>query len=59
LAASIKDAVGVDAEVVVGSRGQFDVVADGDIVFSKQAEERFPEPNEIITALQARRDAPA
>ena len=36
-----------------------DVVADGDIVFSKQAEERFPEPNEIITALQARRDAPA
>ena len=59
MAASIKDAVGVDAEVVVGSRGQFDVVADGDIVFSKQAEERFPEPNEIITALQARRDAPA
>ena len=59
MAASIKDAVGVDAEVVGGSRGQFDVVADGDIVFSKQAEERFPEPNEIITALQARRDAPA
>ena len=59
MAASIKDAGGVDAEVVVGSRGQFDVVADGDIVFSKQAEERFPEPNEIITALQARRDAPA
>ena len=59
MAASIKDAVGVDAEVVVGSRGQFDVVADGDIVFSKQAEERFPEPNEIITALQARRDTPA
>ena len=59
MAASIKDAVGVDAEVVVGSRGQFDVVADGDIVFSKQAEDRFPEPNEIITALQARRDAPA
>ena len=59
MAASIKDAVGVDAEVVVGSRGQFDVVADGDIVFSKQAEERFPEPDEIITALQARRDAPA
>jgi selT/selW/selH-like putative selenoprotein len=59
LAASIKDAVGIDAEVVVGARGQFDVVVDGDLVFSKQAEERFPEPDEIITAIQARRDAPA
>jgi selT/selW/selH-like putative selenoprotein len=59
LAASIKDALGIDTEVVVGARGQFDVVADGDLLFSKQAEERFPEPDEIITAIQARRNAPA
>jgi selenoprotein W-related protein len=54
LAASIKDALGLDAEVSVGSRGQFDVVADGDLVFSKQTAERFPEPEEIISALRAR-----
>ena len=59
MAASIKDALGIDTEVVVGARGQFDVVADGDLLFSKQAEERFPEPDEIITAIQARRNAPA
>ncbi len=54
MAASIKDALDLDAEVRVGSRGQFDVVADGDLVFSKQESQRFPEPAEIISALQAR-----
>ena len=32
----------------------FDVVADGDLIFSKHAEERFPEHHEIIDALRAR-----
>jgi selT/selW/selH-like putative selenoprotein len=54
LAASIKDALGLTVEVAVGKRGQFDVVADGHLVFSKQTAERFPEPEEIISALQAR-----
>ena len=52
LAASIKDALGIDAEVVAGGRGQFDVVADGRLIFSKHSEQRFPEPDEIIKALQ-------
>ena len=41
MAASIKAALGVDAHVVAGSRGQFDVVADGALLFSKQTEQRF------------------
>ena len=53
LAAAIKDALGVDADVLVGTRGQFDVVADGALVFSKQKEQRFPEPDEVIGALRA------
>ena len=53
LAASIKQALGVDAEVIVGARGQFDVVADGELIFSKGAEHRFPEPDEIIGALRS------
>ena len=59
MAAAIKEALGLDTDVTVGSRGQFDVVADGDLVFSKQDSQRFPEPAEIISALQARTDASA
>ena len=53
LAASITQALGVDAEVLIGTRGQFDVVADGELVFSKSTEHRFPEPDEVIGALRA------
>ncbi|MBK7580349.1 MAG: Rdx family protein [Myxococcales bacterium] len=42
-----------DASVtlVVGKVGQFDVIADGRLVFSKQAAGRFPEHAEVIAAL--------
>jgi selT/selW/selH-like putative selenoprotein len=36
---------------VSGRKSQFDVIADGTLVFSKQQEGRFPEPEEIIQAL--------
>ena len=53
LAASIKQVLGVDTELMVGARGQFDVVADGERIFSKQQEQRFPEPDEIIGVLRS------
>jgi selT/selW/selH-like putative selenoprotein len=53
LAASLKEALGVEADVLVGDRGQFDVVANGALIFSKHAEERFPESDEIIDALRS------
>jgi selT/selW/selH-like putative selenoprotein len=37
--------------VIPGEKGQFDVVADGRVVFSKQREGRFPDPDELIAAL--------
>jgi predicted Rdx family selenoprotein len=37
--------------VIPGEKSQFDVVADGRVIFSKQREGRFPEEGEIITAL--------
>ncbi|HEX7144736.1 MAG TPA: Rdx family protein [Gaiellaceae bacterium] len=40
-----------DAEAVSGQKSQFDVVADGKLIFSKQKEGRFPEHEEIIRAL--------
>ena len=39
------------AEIVEGAKSQFDVLADGSLVFSKQKEGRFPEVDEIISSL--------
>ena len=53
LAAEIENALGLEAELIEGTNGIFDVVADGRMIFSKQAEQRFPESDEIIDALRA------
>jgi hypothetical protein len=37
---------------VVGKPGQFDVVADGKLVFSKGSERRFPDPDEVVASLE-------
>jgi hypothetical protein len=42
---------GHDAEAVSGQKSQFDVVADGTLVFSKQAEGRYPDHEEILAKL--------
>jgi predicted Rdx family selenoprotein len=39
------------AEAISGEKSQFDVVADGNLIFSKQKEGRFPEHDEIIRGL--------
>jgi predicted Rdx family selenoprotein len=44
-------ALGHEAEAVSGQNSQFDVVADGTLVFSKQAEGRFPEHDEVLAKL--------
>jgi predicted Rdx family selenoprotein len=45
---------GHDATPVEGAKSQFDVFADGTLVFSKQHEGRFPEEDELVAALAAR-----
>jgi len=42
---------GHEAEALEGEKSQYDVVADGSLVFSKQREGRFPEDDEILHAL--------
>ena len=44
----------IEAEIVPGGRGQFDVSLDGNLLFSKQTEQRFPEDEEIIEAIRPR-----
>jgi len=38
--------------VAEGRSGQFDVVDDGKLVFSKHKVNRFPEPGEVLGLLQ-------
>jgi hypothetical protein len=42
---------GHQAEALEGKRSQFDVVADGNVVFSKERQHRFPELDEILAEL--------
>jgi len=45
------NANGIPAEDIAGAKGQFDVLRDGELVFSKQETDRFPEHSEILAAL--------
>lgn len=53
LAAEINAETEHDARIEPGAGGQFDVLRDGDLVFSKQREGRFPENDEILAALRS------
>jgi predicted Rdx family selenoprotein len=54
LAAEIKEKFGADSELIEGDKGVFDVVVDGDLVFSKFEVDRFPEDGEIERILRSR-----
>ncbi len=51
--AALKDALGAEVELVEGRGGVFDVVADGQQVFSKHEVTRFPENDEVVDAIRA------
>jgi len=40
-----------EAEIEEGGKGQFDVLAEGELIFSKQEQSRFPEHGEIRDLL--------
>ena len=42
--------------IVEGEKSQFDVLADGELVFSKQSEGRFPEEDEIVALCSNQAD---
>jgi selT/selW/selH-like putative selenoprotein len=47
----LKKETGIDAKLVAGTVGQFDVIVDGKLLFSKQKEGRFPQEEEILRSL--------
>ena len=53
MAAAIKRETGVESELICGAGGVFDVVVDGERIFSKRESNRFPEAGEILERLGA------
>ena len=43
----------MSATITPGGKGQFDVLRDGELLFSKQERGRFPEEAEILERLAA------
>jgi predicted Rdx family selenoprotein len=43
---------GFEASISAGTNGQFDVVTDGTLVYSKAETRRFPEPGEVLGLLR-------
>ncbi len=46
---------GIPATAMEGEHSQYDVIADGELVFSKQREGRFPEEDEVLALLSSSR----
>jgi len=49
--ARIQEARGVEAKLVKGDNGIFDVTVDGTLIYSKHETGRFPDPEEILAKL--------
>lgn len=54
MAAELKDNFSVDAVLFAEGKGIFDVVVDGNLLFSKYRMKRFPESGEISRLIQQR-----
>lgn len=54
MAAELKEALGLEAEVVPGGKGVFDVLVDGKLLYSKHLTARFPEAGEVARLIQDR-----
>jgi len=52
LADELHKAFNVEAKLIPGRSGIFDVIVDGELVFSKFKVGRFPESGEIVSKLK-------
>lgn len=50
--AELKGRANIEASAIEGEHSQFDVLADGRLLFSKQREGRFPEHDEVLALLR-------
>ncbi len=57
MAAEIARELDIETELIPGGKGIFDVVVDGELIYSKYEKGRFPEDEEVLSQLRER--APA
>lgn len=55
MAASLKREFGIEAELIRGTNGVFDVVADDQLIYSKHKTGRFPDDGEVEARIRALR----
>ena len=53
MAAEVQKQRGIQATLIKGLGGVFEVVLDGRLIFSKKAVGRFPDPQEILKEIPA------
>ena len=53
MADEIREGLGVEAELVAGAGGVFDITIDGKLIYSKDETGRFPDPGEALQLIQA------
>ncbi len=53
----MKRELDLEPRLIKGGGGVFDVVVDGQLVFSKHRVGRFPEPGEVVEAIRGLRGA--
>ena len=54
LAATIQDAIDVESELIRGSNGIFDVIVDGELIFSKEETGHFPDEYAVLEVIRER-----
>ena len=52
VAAEVKKYLQVDSDLVDVGKGKLDVLCEGEVIFSKDKEGRFPRPGEIVRLLR-------
>ena len=55
MAATIREATGLESVLVKGDAGVFDVHVDDRLIFSKHEQGRYPEESEILDHLPPKR----
>jgi selenoprotein W-related protein len=55
LAAALKAGFGVEAQLIQGGGGVFDVTVDDEVIYSKHDTGRFPTNEEIVALIQERK----
>ena len=48
----LREGLGVEAQMIEGSGGIFDVTVDGKLVYSKYETGRFPVPGEVLRLVR-------